>query len=137
LSEVGFAANLIAFVGENLNDTGENTVDELASELLLGASYTLSYEGRVTLFLLIFYHQEALWHLLEEDPRVFLLLPLCSQSSLNGALDDSNTGAKSLTSTMDESSESRNACLNDSLLRLCYFFFVTEPLVILHPAHDQ
>ena len=75
-------------------------------------------------------------HLLE-DFLLLLPLPLEGLSGLESALDGSKTGAKSLTGTVNESSQSRNARLNDGLMRLSDFFIFAEPLVVLHPLHNE
>jgi len=128
------AAHLVALVREHLNDTGEDAIDELTGDFLLGVGGSLSHFRCAVLHTLG--HQEALLHLLE-DSLFLLLLPFDGLSGLESALNGSNAGTKSLTGAVNESCESRNARLNHGLMRLRDFFILAEPRVVLHPLHNK
>jgi len=133
LSEIGLAAHLVALVGEHLHDASENAIDELASDFLLSVGCSLLDAWAVTFH--TFGHHQALLHLLEGS--LLLFLPFSGHFGFKSALDGSKTCTESLTGTVDESCKSRNARLDDSLMRLRDFFVVAEPLMILHPLQDH
>lgn len=97
LREVGLAAHLIALVREHLDDTGEDTVNKLTSDLLRSVGRSCVHSGHLALS-----QQEALLHL-QEHSLLLLPLPLEGHSSLKSRLDGGKTGAKCLTGTVDES----------------------------------
>lgn len=128
MREVGLAADLVALVREDLDDTSEHTIEELTIicvRNLLDRSTVAFFD-----------HQQALLLLLK---LVFLLLG--SHFSLKGALNRGDSGSKGLTSTVNEIRESRNARLDNSSMSfrdlVIVVILVSKPLVVLHPLQDE